>query len=338
MRIKKFNIVFINNMKIKTLIKIGIKTIFWFLTICFILFFNVKEVNLVIKNNNIMPIFSVKKIKQIKYNAQIKQNWNKKKNKKNTISQKSKRIFLLKLVISAFKKKHFSAIDKNTYKKLCNYYKWRCSIIEVDEFSYQKKTYYTALTIYLVIFVNKYLPSLKETLEYIKIQPEKKWRRWYAWHHSIILNVKKSMDYKQFFEVLTHELWHIVDLWILNWTSIFKSKKFTEFWKKAFAKDDPSLQFYKLCWLSENVKKADSFISDFVSWYWMTDTFEDFAESFNMYINHNRVFRQMASESNILKYKYNFIAKLFKWHYINDDKKFLYKSHFRPWDSTRFNN
>ena len=57
----------------------------------------------------------------------------------------------------------------------------------------------------------------------------------------------------------------------------------------------------------------------------MTDTFEDFAESFNMYLNHNWVFQQMAQETNVLRQKYNFIAALFKGHYINSDKTFEYK-------------
>jgi len=68
----------------------------------------------------------------------------------------------------------------------------------------------------------------------------------------------------------------------------------------------------------------------------MTNTFEDFAECFNMYLNHNWVFRQMATESNILRKKYNFLAKYFKGKYIYSDKNFIYKQNFRPWDSTKF--
>jgi hypothetical protein len=44
----------------------------------------------------------------------------------------------------------------------------------------------------------------------------------------------------------------------------------------------------------------------------------------------------MATESNILRQKYNFMAKLFKWNYIRADKKFDYRADFRPWDSTLF--
>jgi len=44
----------------------------------------------------------------------------------------------------------------------------------------------------------------------------------------------------------------------------------------------------------------------------MTNVFEDFAETFNMYINHNYVFKQMAKESNVLQKKYNFLNKILK--------------------------
>ena len=313
-------------MSLRQLLRIQIKILLWFIIATIVIFWNVKPVNLAV---------------QPKYDLVVKKKVSKPPKTKIISSSvkkshpEEKRKFLLKLVLWAFKNKHFSSLDPQTYNKLCKYYSNWCNIIEIDEFSYQDKVYYTALTIYLLEFVNKYLSDLQNTLDYIKIQPEKVGRRGYAGHHSIVLNVKEGMDYKQFFEVLTHELGHVVDLWVLTWDWWFKSKKFTEFWKPSFYKNDPSLKFYKLSWLSEKIKKPDAFLEDFVSGYGMTDTFEDFAESFNMYLNHNWVFQQMAQESNILRQKYNFIATLFKGHYINSDKTFDYKIWFRPWDSTR---
>jgi len=67
----------------------------------------------------------------------------------------------------------------------------------------------------------------------------------------------------------------------------------------------------------------------------MTNTFEDFAETFNMYVNHNYVFKQMAKESNILQKKYNFLNKVLKGKYLRSDKNFNYKYSYRPWDSTK---
>ena len=77
------------------------------------------------------------------------------------------------------------------------------------------------------------------------------------------------------------------------------------------------------------------YAKDFVSWYSLTDIFEDFAESFNMFVNHNWVFKKMTKESNLLKKKYNFFTMLLKWKYLQKDTTFDYKNWFRPWDSTR---
>lgn len=327
-------------MKITQLIRIEIKILLGFLLAVGILFWDIKEVNYSVQPRyDLIPIIA-KNIKTEKKLQKI-ENKNVKTEKeiihKTSVSSAEKRKFLLKLVISALKEKHSSAISPSDYEKLCNYYDW-CEIIELGDFSYVDKVYYTALTIHLLEFVNKYFPKLKETLYYIKIRKDKNWRRWYAGHHSIIILVKENMSYKQFFEVLTHELWHVIDLGVLKWDGWFKSKEYTEFWRVVFYKNDPSLDFYKLSWLWEKIKKPDAYVSDFVSWYWMTNTFEDFAECFNMYLNHNWVFRQMATESNVLRKKYNFLAKYFKWNYIHSDKNFPYKQNFRPWDSTKFSN
>ena len=327
-------------MKISQLLRIELKILLGFLLAVGILFWNTKEVNYSVQPKyDFIPTIA-KNIKTEK-KVQKTENENVKIEKEIThkisVSPVEKRKFLLKLVISALKEKHSAAISPSDYEKLCNYYDW-CEIIELGDFSYVDKVYYTAFTIHLLEFVNKYFPKLKETLYYIKIKRDTNWRRWYAGHHSIIILVKENMSYKQFFEVLTHELWHVIDLGVLEWDGWFKSKEYTEFWKVVFYKNDPSLDFYKLSWLWEKIKKPDAYISDFVSWYWMTNTFEDFAECFNMYLNHNWVFRQMATESNILRKKYNFLAKYFKGKYIYSDKNFIYKQNFRPWDSTKFSN
>jgi hypothetical protein len=73
----------------------------------------------------------------------------------------------------------------------------------------------------------------------------------------------------------------------------------------------------------------------------MSDPFEDFAECFNLYLNHNSLFKQIAKANKSLKKKYNFIARLFAGKYINDNKSnlTLIKSDLsrRPWDTTKIN-
>ena len=55
----------------------------------------------------------------------------------------------------------------------------------------------------------------------------------------------------------------------------------------------------------------------------MSDPFEDFAECFNLYINHNIFFRQVAKTDTVMKNKYNFIAGIFDGKYINSNTQDL---------------
>lgn len=73
----------------------------------------------------------------------------------------------------------------------------------------------------------------------------------------------------------------------------------------------------------------------------MSDPFEDFAECFNLYINHNVLFRQIAKSNTILKKKYNIIASLFAGKYLGANTKDLAliknNNTRRPRDTTKIN-
>lgn len=332
----------------KLIIRISWKIILSWIIVIFIFFLRPLNVNLqeqinrpfqtdkiivqdtIIKNNKSIKCITTEKIK--KKHIVLKYKPIKKK-----ISEKEKYKFLLSIIKQAFLQVHWSSTVKNNYNKLCSYYGSYCKIIDINttDFNYQDKTYYTWLTVFLLKYLNSIFYDVKQKIYYIKIQKSKTWRRGYAWHHTIVINVKDDMTYKEFYEVLTHELWHIVDLWLLEWSSSKKSSIFKEYGIKNFAEDDSSLIFYRLSFTSAKVKKPSIYAKDFVGWYAMTNVFEDFAETFNMYVNHNYVFRKMAKESNILQEKYNFLNKILKWKYLLSDKKFYYKYGYRPWDTTR---
>jgi len=53
----------------------------------------------------------------------------------------------------------------------------------------------------------------------------------------------------------------------------------------------------------------------------MTDPFEDFAECFNLYTNHNSFFKKIAKTNTILKKKYNFIAAIVDGQYMNTNSQ-----------------
>ncbi len=74
----------------------------------------------------------------------------------------------------------------------------------------------------------------------------------------------------------------------------------------------------------------------------MSDPFEDLAECFNLYINHNIFFKEIAKKDNILKKKYNFIASIFDGKYMSSNNKELSlltkNTTRRPRDTTKLSN
>ena len=71
----------------------------------------------------------------------------------------------------------------------------------------------------------------------------------------------------------------------------------------------------------------------------MTNPFEDFAECFNLYINHQNFFKIIAKGNSLLTKKYNFIATLLQGASLEKNTKDLEllkesKSR-RPWDTTK---
>lgn len=161
---------------------------------------------------------------------------------------------------------------------------------------------------------------------------------------TIIFNIGGVRTRNEFMELSTHEIWHITDLWYIQWISSKKDKNYTEFDRAVFKIDDLSLLFYKLSRDAENIKKAIAKAKDFCSGYGMTDPFEDFAECFNLYTNHNSFFRQIAKVNSTLYKKYNFIAGIFDGQYINANKKDLDLKEIknstirRPRDTTKISN
>lgn len=66
-----------------------------------------------------------------------------------------------------------------------------------------------------------------------------------------------GLKYKnEFFQVLTHEVGHIMDLGALQGKSKTKHQFFTEFGKAVFAVDDPSLEYYQYSRQSETIRKS----------------------------------------------------------------------------------
>lgn len=238
---------------------------------------------------------------------------------------------------------HTSAqiIDNNTASLWCTSNIKICNIINNQLWSQEDINKYNTMIIDTIQNIDNILPSsytkIADTIQSIIIKNENGWKRWYANHYNIVINIDQLSD-KEFIEVLTHELGHIVDLWIIQWDSKKLHTAFTEFHKDTFSINDVSLLFYSFSRDSEFERKKNNNKQDFCSTYAMTNPFEDFAECFNLYLNHNSYFNTIKKSSIILEKKYNFLSQLFQNQYITNSYQSLEsKVTYRYWDSTRMN-
>ena len=209
--------------------------------------------------------------------------------------------------------------QEDSYEQSCTATPLLCKIINTTITDRDQKEKYNTLTLTTLQNINAILsknyPSLEEWLISIIIKNEPWGKRWYANHHAIVINSDKIQD-DEYIEVLTHELWHIIDLWIIEWSTQIKNPLFTEFDKQVFSINDISLLYYTLSRESEKIRKEEIKKEDFCTIYAMSNPFEDFAECINLYLNHNNYFNTIKKSSTILDKKYNFIAQIFNDKYI----------------------
>ena len=232
---------------------------------------------------------------------------------------------------------------ESDFNILCNSDKELCRKINFNwDYSYYQKNAYLSDIFDIVYFINdnnKLKSDFEKVIYNITVNNDKWNRRWYATWHDIVFNVSMVDIFSEFPNLVNHEMGHIVDLWFLQWSNSKKHWAFTEFGKIAFQIDDPSINYYGISRGSEKIRKAKATKKDFCSWYGMYDPFEDFAECFNMYLNHNYLFRQIAKSNTSLKKKYNYIASIFDGKYIKSNKVdlLLVKNDvtWRPWDTTK---
>lgn len=150
---------------------------------------------------------------------------------------------------------------------------------------------------------------------------DENWKIRWNFHKNNINMYKYSLKEKEFLWVFIHELWHYVDIEFLN---------------KNLLWNDLSNEFYNISWGNTKTIKKWQSISSFVSWYAMTNKYEDFAESFTYYILHNQDFKIKSQLNNNLKSKYNFFTKyIFKDNYFVNTNfiQSKYKDYY--WDTTK---
>lgn len=231
--------------------------------------------------------------------------------------------------------------SSSIFSKLCSKYSNICKkVVRSWEFTDEQKSVDFAYIAYLIYYLDNNTKQWKYPLDVLKsmiINEKKGTRRWSASWDTVKIS-KGGMNYdNEFFQVISHEMWHIIDLWALQWGSSKKSPLYTEFGKEVFQIDDPSIQYYKYSWSSEKVRKTWVTKEDFCSWYGMSDPFEDFAECHNLYLNHHDYFQKIALSNASMKNKYNFFSNLYGWKYINDSEVNYENRNksYRAWDTTK---
>ena len=229
----------------------------------------------------------------------------------------------------------------SAFSKLCSKYKTICNKISRSGiFTDNDKSLKFAYVTYLLRSLDANITRWKDPSEALlaMLINEKNWsRRWSANWTTVTINLWWMKYDNEFFQVISHEMGHIIDLWWLQWSSNEKNPIFTEFNKAVFAIDDPSLEYYKYSRSSETVRKSWMTKEDFCSWYGMSDPFEDFAECHNLYLNHHDYFRKIAMNNSTVKNKYNFMSNLYGWKYINNSEaKYENRDNsYRVWDTTK---
>lgn len=128
-----------------------------------------------------------------------------------------------------------------------------------------------------------------------------------------------------FFRVMVHEFGHIYDLH--REVSAGEKSQFYDGSYRLF-REDPSVTFYEYSWLSNSERAAKK--NSFASTYGTTDPFEDFAESFALYILQNQTFMNWKKSDDVLVNKYDFFKQIFNGRTFKSEKSVF----AQPYDVT----
>ena len=205
-----------------------------------------------------------------------------------------------KYIEPEIKKNEVIIIKPEEKNKLIEYY-----LSNKYSFNYVPNNYKNEIELFEETLINILEKNIfKEKISKLDIEliKEKVDRRWKMKKKKIFLFWTNENNINEYTSVFIHEFAHYIDIYFLE--------------KKVFL--DISSKFYQLSWQSTRVKNKDSRTNDFVSWYAISNKYEDFAESFTYYILHNKDFLEKTKQSKILKLKYDFFAG-----YIFKNKEFF---------------
>ncbi|PCI24231.1 hypothetical protein COB57_05260 [Candidatus Peregrinibacteria bacterium] len=172
----------------------------------------------------------------------------------------------------------------------------------------------------------------QEKAERIMAEFGKDKNRGLASYRSIYLGVDAIETDQELSRVFLHELGHVVDLGYLTAHTKKEDSGFRD-GKNIIYISDKSLDFYNLCWNNSTDSNNECDELDFVSQYAASDPFEDFAESYLLFLENNKTFLTMTEESNVLKAKYDFLTEIFPS--IPHSPSLNIAANQRIWDMTK---
>lgn len=140
----------------------------------------------------------------------------------------------------------------------------------------------------------------------------------------------------EFRALLIHEIFgHVVDLGCLEGTPESGPSSFRDGTESIY-RNDPSLGFYSISWVTETQKRSSARASDFVSGYAARDAFEDFAESIAYYLLQEEAFRERARLNPLLAQKLLWLERnLFPSRRKIATGKHVWDGKTVPWDVTK---
>jgi len=148
--------------------------------------------------------------------------------------------------------------------------------------------------------------------------------------------VSGNVSDAEFRALLIHEFFgHVIDLGCLEGHMDAGISNFRD-GKDVIYKDDPSVSFYQISWLTDKIQRADAHSNHFVTGYASWDAFEDFAETVTYYVLQEDAFRARATKNATL-------AKKLQWmetHLFTKQKTVAtglsnWDGKSVPWDATK---
>ncbi len=148
---------------------------------------------------------------------------------------------------------------------------------------------------------------LWSSLEHIWLMGQPSDTRARASSRQMILYLREFTSGPELQRVITHELAHVIDGgWLVG-----QGPLDTDFHDlgAGVRHGDPSLDFYRLCWVNDTQRKPECGRHAFVSGYAQHSPYEDFAETLTAYRWEGRAFRRRAVTDPLLRAKYHWLRQ-----------------------------